>query len=305
MKTDLLTPQNITVAVQAVRGLLRSNRAATMPEYAVLTLIVIAFALIGVEVAGHHSEGIYRQVSSSLAGTQTRHSGQSERRVDGFSLQSRKLDQRENLLRWSRLIFLVLLAVIATGAWLLLRRKSSGKARKPKALENIEEESNSQNVFEKRQQILRMLSNDSKALFDGALEVRHLMTRNPVTVKPNQTLQEASDLMQNHSVDHLLVCEENGTLAGLLSKFYLQRTNAKTIVQAMADEPLFVAPNTLLNPTVTQMINRGISCVAVVEQGRAVGILTTTDVQLTLQCALQLLFKSTTEDEDASAPQPV
>ena len=95
--------------------------------------------------------------------------------------------------------------------------------------------------------------------------------------------------MAANNITHLLVCNADGTLVGLLSKHYLQRTNAKRISDAMAVNPLFVAPNSLLNPTVTQIINLGVSCIAVIEQGRAVGLLTSTDVLLTLQCALNLL----------------
>ncbi len=64
----------------------------------------------------------------------------------------------------------------------------------------------------------------------------------------------------------------------------------------MTTELPFVAPDAMLNATITHMLNEGVSCVAVVEDGKAVGTLTTIDIQLTLQAALQVLARTTHEE---------
>jgi signal-transduction protein with cAMP-binding, CBS, and nucleotidyltransferase domain len=102
--------------------------------------------------------------------------------------------------------------------------------------------------------------------------------------------------MEEQNVDHLLVCAADHTLLGLVSKHYLQRTQLRKVADAMATQPLFVARNAMLNPTVTHMLNEGVSCVAVVEDGKAVGTLTTTDIQLALQAALQILSKTASDE---------
>ncbi len=154
-------------------------------------------------------------------------------------------------------------------------------------------------MFEKRQQILRIISNNKEAFLQGKLEVWHLATKNPVTIALNQSVESACTIMEERDVDHLLVCEKDGTLLGLISKHYLQRTNLRKIADAMVSEPLFVAPDAMLNATVTHMLNEDVSCVAVVEDGKAVGTLTTTDIQLTLQAALQILAKIANEEQSA------
>ena len=70
----------------------------------------------------------------------------------------------------------------------------------------------------------------------------------------------------------------------------------------MTADPITVTPDSLINPAITQLVNRHISCLPVVEDGRLVGVLTTTDLMLTLQCTLQLLHRVAVEATDANDP---
>lgn len=159
-------------------------------------------------------------------------------------------------------------------------------------------------VFVKRQHLLRVLENDVNALFEGRVEVRHVMTRSPVTISPDESLDAACELMEAKNVHHLAVCNDEGLLIGMLSLHYARRCDARTVGKAMLTDPVSVPPDALLNPTVTQMIAAGVSCVAVVAEGYCVGILTTADVQLTLQCALALLFKVTNDESERGESDP-
>lgn len=196
-------------------------------------------------------------------------------------------------------VSLLLVVVTLTAGWSLWRRRSRKRIKQPRPLKIVAQETKSEQMFEKRQQILRIISNNKEAFLQGKLEVWHLATKNPVTIALNQSVESACTIMEERDVDHLLVCEKDGTLLGLISKHYLQRTNLRKIADAMVTEPLFVAPDAMLNATVTHMLNEDVSCVAVVEDGKAVGTLTTTDIQLTLQAALQILAKITNEEQSA------
>ena len=142
---------------------------------------------------------------------------------------------------------------------------------------------------------MRIISNNRDDLLRGHLEVRHLATKEPITITPDQSVEAARAMMEKYNVDYLLVCNADRSLVGFVSKHYLERNHFKRVVDAMATQPLFVSPNALLNPTVTHMLNEGVFCVAVVKDGKAVGVLTATDIQLTLQVTLQILAKTTTE----------
>jgi len=56
---------------------------------------------------------------------------------------------------------------------------------------------------------------------------------------------------------------------------------------------LTATPDTPLNPAITFLLNENISCLPVVDDGRLCGVLTTTDLVLTLQCTLQLWLRLT------------
>jgi diguanylate cyclase (GGDEF)-like protein len=145
--------------------------------------------------------------------------------------------------------------------------------------------------YAKRQHLLQELMSDGELLLKNRLEVRHLMTRALVTVLPTATLEEMTDLMRERRLHHLLVCGRGGELLGVISDRDLRPIHGATAQQLMSYPPLSCSPETPLNAAITFLINEGISCLPVVDQGRLCGVLTTTDLVLTLQCTLQLWLR--------------
>jgi CBS domain-containing protein len=179
------------------------------------------------------------------------------------------------------------------------RRKSTPE---PRPLAKDMRDTASPASVEKRQQIARRLYKHAETLLQGDIEVRHLMTSSPVPVRPQASVAEARRVMEDQCLDYLLVCDADGKLQGLVSHYYLQCTSAKCVADVMLPKPLFVTSDALLSPTVTHMLNQGVSCVAVVEQDRAIGMITTMDIQLTLQAALQVLARSARENPNSEFP---
>ncbi|MBN1395237.1 MAG: GGDEF domain-containing protein [Pirellulales bacterium] len=145
--------------------------------------------------------------------------------------------------------------------------------------------------YAKRQELLQELMGDSELLLKNRLEVRHLMSRRPVTVLPTATLAEMTDLMRHRRLHHLLVCGHGGELVGVVSDRDLCSTQGTTAQQLMTYPPRTCASDTPLNAAITFLINEHISCLPVVDQGNLRGVLTTTDLVLTLQCTLQLWMR--------------
>ena len=81
--------------------------------------------------------------------------------------------------------------------------------------------------YSKRQQVMQELMGDSDLLLKDRLEVRHLMTRNPITVQPSATIEEMTKLMTDMRMHHLLVCNRAGDLAGVVSDRDLRRRTAQ------------------------------------------------------------------------------
>jgi len=145
--------------------------------------------------------------------------------------------------------------------------------------------------YAKRQQLLQELMGDSELLLKNRLEVRHLMTRGPVTVPPTATLEEITELMRRRRLHHLLVCGRGEELVGVVSDRDLCSSRGTTAQQLMSYPPRTCSPNTPLNVAITFLINDNISCLPVVDEGRLCGVLTTTDLVLTLQSTLQLWMR--------------
>lgn len=272
--------------------LIRSNCGATTPEIAVLTLAVMAAVIPAVGLLGQLTAHLVSDVGFSLSGS-----------ADPSCVTSLPSEEASPLaaiphyVSWCQSASRPSMAVVGALAlaWLVLRNKRPKGSNAPRPLAQVLSDTACDTAIARRQRIVIRLNNDTSLLLRGDLEVRHLMTDRPATVRPNATVQRACEIMDEQHLDYLLVCDANDRLLGLLSRYYLQRSSAKRVADAMLPNPLFVSPDATLSPTVTQMLNEGVSCVAVVEQGRAIGALTTRDIQLTLQAILQVLAKATCE----------
>jgi diguanylate cyclase (GGDEF)-like protein len=140
----------------------------------------------------------------------------------------------------------------------------------------------------KRQQVMQELMGDSDLLLKNRLEVRHLMSHNPVTIPPTMTGEEMTKLMTESRVHHLLVCNRAGDLVGVISDRDVRPAQGMTAQQVMSYPPLTCTSDTPITAAITFLANENISCLPVVDHGRLCGILTTSDLTLTLHCTLQL-----------------
>jgi len=145
--------------------------------------------------------------------------------------------------------------------------------------------------YSKRQQVMQELMGDSELLLKNRLEVRHLMTHNPLTIQPTMTIEEMTDLMTEARVHHLLVCNRAGDLVGVVSDRDLRPTRGMTAQQVMSYPPMTCTSDTPVSAAITFLTNENISCLPVVDRGRLCGVLTTSDLVLTLHCTLQLWMR--------------
>jgi acetoin utilization protein AcuB len=118
------------------------------------------------------------------------------------------------------------------------------------------------------------------------------MTKDPVTVTAEDLLIQARLKMQKGGFRRLPVVSD-GQLVGVITDRdmrehagYLDRTEVKV---AMSKEPVTVSPATTLEAAAQLLLKRKIGGLPVVERGRVVGIITTSDV---LQAFLDVMGAS-------------
>jgi CBS domain-containing protein len=157
-------------------------------------------------------------------------------------------------------------------------------------------------LFAKRQEILRALNGNRESLFQSRIQVCHLMSHRLLTVARDAPADQLDKMMQENKVRHLLVCETNGKLAGVISDRDLRNRTGKTAADLMTPNPHVVSRNDPLGQVITLMMHRHISCVPVVEEGSLCGIVTSTDIMMSLHCTLQILAKLAAEVNASCRP---
>lgn len=124
--------------------------------------------------------------------------------------------------------------------------------------------------------------------------VRDWMTPDPITAPPNMTLPEALQLMAQRTIRRLPIVDKDklvgivtrGDLRGAqpsqatsLSVFELHYLVGRiTLDQIMTRNPLTVTDDTSIQDAARLMLQRKISGLPVVKQGRLVGIITESDI---------------------------
>ena len=111
--------------------------------------------------------------------------------------------------------------------------------------------------------------------------VRHRMTANPETISPQDYLAKASEKMTAGKFRRLPVVQDGG-LVGILTDRDILRfvgSEERTRVDgAMTESPLTISPDTPVEDAIRLMMKHQISGLPVVEQGKVVGVVTTSDI---------------------------
>jgi len=126
------------------------------------------------------------------------------------------------------------------------------------------------------------------------LRVRDIMTKDVKTVDRNDSLATADEIMRLGRIRHIVVVDEDGSLAGVLSQRDLflggllkalgYGTHAKTralempvVKEAMVADVVTTTPDAPLSKAATTMLERKVGCLPVVEGGKLVGIIAESD----------------------------
>ncbi|HHU09615.1 MAG TPA: CBS domain-containing protein [Intrasporangiaceae bacterium] len=115
-------------------------------------------------------------------------------------------------------------------------------------------------------------------------EVKDLVAREPITGAPSMTIAEAARIMRDNKVSSLPVLEENRlvgiiTVRDLAGRVLAEEVSPQSPVAAvMTADPATLDSAARGSDLLRLMLERGISHVPVLDNGRLVGMVTTTDV---------------------------
>ncbi len=116
--------------------------------------------------------------------------------------------------------------------------------------------------------------------------VEEIMTRDTMTLGPEQSFAEAVALMATQFFRHVLVADEDERLCGVISDRDVLRAlartpnwNTKTVSEIMTREPVTITPDMPISVALRAMLEKRINCLPVIgADGRVCGILTSTDL---------------------------
>lgn len=122
-----------------------------------------------------------------------------------------------------------------------------------------------------------------------------IMTRDPRTLRPEQTLLEAMRFLREHGVRHIPVVDGHGALVGVVTDRDVKRATPSALlgeqrqvwdevvsgtpVSKIMTRPVITGePSTPLRDVVRRFVDDKIGCMPVVERGKVVGIVTAHDL---------------------------
>jgi len=114
--------------------------------------------------------------------------------------------------------------------------------------------------------------------------VARRMTRDPISISPEASIQEAIELMKTHSIRHLPVVDGQERLVGWVSDtelrgvFMASMIEELTVGDVMIADPITVSSSDVLEQAALLISKHKIGGMPVLEDGKLVGIITVVDI---------------------------
>jgi len=273
----------------------RDARASAGLAYVLVMAAVVALALAGATMLGSSMDRAISSVSAGLASPSG--AAYPEPRARGGYSPQTEIDEPESATSFilRMVVFCAMSAVAiaaASGGWVMLRRRSKKpEEKKPQRKKPVEEKILLNRLNAKRELLWKQLMVDHDLLLKNRIEVQHVMTRDPVVVEKSTPGKRLAELFTRHHVSHLIVCDKGKRLLGVVRSSD-QRANPDAPAQAkMTPPPPTTTPNATLGAAISLLMNEDVPFLPVVDKEMLCGIITPTDLVLTLHCSLQLWFR--------------
>jgi len=110
------------------------------------------------------------------------------------------------------------------------------------------------------------------------------MSRNPIAISPEASIQQAIELMKEHSIRHLPVVDGEERLVGWVSDtdlrgvFIASMIEELTVGDVMIADPITVSSTDVLEQAALLITKHKIGGMPVLEDGKLVGIITVVDI---------------------------
>jgi CBS domain-containing protein len=279
----------------------KKRRAAVAPEVVTLFICLLGGAVMLFSMLGRTTRAQFESASQTLA---FEHAQQVSRQTSfaennaSMPLESEpSAAERFSITNSSFTHYFavgLLVSISLVYAWGYSRKKSrSGIEQRREEADRSETESHipTPRLRKKREQIASILSENWESILHNKLTVEHFMTREVTVVNPEMKISEIRELVHEKEFRHLVVCNKSAEIVGVISDRDQIAPFHHFAAELMTRNPIVVHQDIPVVAAVSQMITNRISCLPVTNDQHLVGILTTSDVMIALQCTLQMIEK--------------
>lgn len=110
------------------------------------------------------------------------------------------------------------------------------------------------------------------------LKVRDVMTTRLITVKENQTRQQAARLLSQHRISGLPVVNDDDVLVGVVTEYDVISKKGRTVSDIMTRGVISVGEDTDLEEVRRILVHERIKRLLVLDQGKLIGIVSRADL---------------------------
>ncbi|MDQ6659818.1 MAG: CBS domain-containing protein [Chloroflexota bacterium] len=111
-----------------------------------------------------------------------------------------------------------------------------------------------------------------------AMKVRDIMTTNVITIKEDQTRQQAARLLSQHRISGLPVVNDDNIVLGIVTEYDVLSKEGKTVADIMTPSVISVGEDTDLEDVRHIFVQERIKRLPVLAQGQLVGIVSRADL---------------------------
>ncbi len=110
------------------------------------------------------------------------------------------------------------------------------------------------------------------------MKTEDVMTTRVITVKENQTKQQAARLLSQHRISGLPVVNNDNAVVGVVTEYDVISKEGQTVAEIMTRGVISVTPDTDLEEVSRILVHERIKRLLVLDQGKLVGIVSRADL---------------------------
>ena len=273
----------------AINRIKKARRGGTTIEYGLMLSLVTAAVLLIAMTLGEQAREVFGKLGGPLGSEVAAGASGSAGTGKNASSPAKTVEASGQSAAFKLASLIIVAAVLASSALALTLARKRAERKEEEPQPRRAPAKPQPGYVGKRQEILKSLASAGRRVLHNQLAAEQIMSRRLTKVLPDAALDDVRELMARQHLRHVLVCDPKDKLLGVISDRDTLGDKQGSAQEIMTPNPITIEPETRASVLVSILLDRHISCLPVLQDGKLVGIVTTSDIAMTLQCTLQLI----------------